>query len=133
MASYLPPSIPVRDMAQRGRETQSVTRLSAEAEQALCRRWRDCHDRSAGHLLVCDTAPVVATIAAAYGQHYGVSADDLIGECYVGLMRALCRFDPDCGERFATYAVSRVHAAVREFLLTSWSRLNGASVHVVRA
>jgi DNA-directed RNA polymerase sigma subunit (sigma70/sigma32) len=133
--SYLPPCIPIRDMQRQGRETRWVTRLTAEAEWVLCRRWRDRHDRSAAHLLVCDSAPVVATIAAAYGRRYGMRADDLIGECYVGLMRALCRFDPDCGERFATYAACRVHAAVQEFLLTNWSSLKlgdrrGTASHV---
>jgi DNA-directed RNA polymerase sigma subunit (sigma70/sigma32) len=135
MTPYLPPGIPVCDIPQQGPEMRSVPRLSAEAERALCCRWHDRHDRLAAHLLVRDSAPVIATIAAAYGRRYGMRADDLIGECYVGLMRALCRFDPDSGERFAAYAACRVHAAVQEFLLRKWLRLKladrcGTASHV---
>ena len=31
--------------------------------------------------------------------------DELVGEAYVGLMRAVCRYDPDDATPFATYAI----------------------------
>jgi RNA polymerase sigma-32 factor len=51
----------------------------------------------------------------------GLPIEDLIGEGHVGLMRAVCRFDPDCGTRFATYAVWWVRAAIRQYIRHDWS------------
>lgn len=63
---------------------------------------------------------LVVKIARGY-RGYGLASDDLIGEGQVGLMRAVCRFDPDRGVRFAAYAVLWVHAAIREYVLRNWS------------
>lgn len=117
MTSLQPAATAPDDQPHPGRETRAHPTLSAEVELALCRRWHDRHDLSAAHLLVSASRSSVAKIAAAYALRYGVPRDDLTGEAYVGLMRALCRFDPYGGERFAAYAASRVHAAVQALIL----------------
>src|SRR5262245_34080959 len=78
--------------------------LSSEDEQALAGRGRERHDVAAGHKLVASHLRLVVKIAKGY-RGYGLPLDDLIGEGHVGLMRALCRFDPARGARFATYAI----------------------------
>jgi len=52
---------------------------------------------------------------------YGLPLEALIGEGNVGLMRAVCRFDPDRGVRFSTYALWSVRAAIQEYILRNWS------------
>jgi len=52
---------------------------------------------------------------------YGLPLEDLVGEGYVGMMRALCRFDPDRGVRFATFALWWVRASIEEYILHDWS------------
>jgi RNA polymerase sigma-32 factor len=102
------------------RETCRFPVLSAELERALCHRWRDHHDISAADHLVRSHLRLVVKIAKHY-HGYGLPADELIGEGHVGLMRAVCRFDPDRGARFATYAIWWVRAAIQEYILHNWS------------
>jgi RNA polymerase sigma-32 factor len=102
------------------REIRTYPMLSAEVEQELGRRWRDHHDNSAAHQLVGSHLRLVVKIARGY-RGYGLASEDLIGEGHVGLMRAVCRFDPDHGARFATYAVWWVRAAIQEYILHNWS------------
>jgi len=102
------------------RGVRSLPMLSAEAEWTLCYRWRDHHDVGAEHQLVGSHLRLVARIAKVY-RGYGLPLEDLIGEGHVGMMRALCRFDPDRGVRFATYALSWVRASIQEYILHNWS------------
>ena len=102
------------------REVHKFPMLSIDVEQALCRRWHDHHDISAAHHLVGSHLRLVVKIALGY-HGYGLPAEELIGEGHVGLMRAVCRFDPDRGVRFATYAIWWVRAAIQEYVLRNWS------------
>jgi RNA polymerase sigma-32 factor len=94
--------------------------LSPEAEQDLCRRWCDRYDISAADQLVGSHLRLVVKIARGY-RGYGLPIEDLVGEGQVGLMRAICRFDPDRGVRFATYALWWVRAAIQAYVLHNWS------------
>jgi RNA polymerase sigma-32 factor len=94
--------------------------LSVEVERDLCYRWRDRHDISAAHELVRSHLRLIVNTAMSY-RSYGLSSEELIGEGHVGIMRAVCRFDPDWGVRFATYAIWWVRAAIQEFILRNWS------------
>jgi RNA polymerase sigma-32 factor len=93
--------------------------LSADTEHSLCSRWTDHHDIAAAQQLVRSHLRLVAEIATDYCG-CGLPIEELIGEGHVGLMRAVCRFDPDCGTRFATYAVWWVGAAVQQHILHNW-------------
>jgi len=94
--------------------------LSAEAERALCYRWRDHHDISAAQQLVGSRLRLVARIAKVY-HGYGLPLEDLIGEGHVGMMRALCRFDPDRDVRFATSRSGGYALRSRSTSCTNWS------------
>ncbi len=94
--------------------------LTAEVERELCYKWRDHHDIPAAHRLVSSHLRLVVRIAMGF-RGYGLGLDELIGEGHVGLMRAVCRFDPDRGVRFATYALWWIRAALQDFVLHNWS------------
>jgi RNA polymerase sigma-32 factor len=94
--------------------------LSNDEEQALSLRWRDHHDTRAAQQLIGSHLRLVIKTARSY-RGYGLPLDDLYGEGQVGLMRALCRFDPDCGVRFATYALWWIRSEIQGYILRSWS------------
>ena len=102
------------------REIRKFPMLSAEAEQALCRRWSEHHDISAAHQLAGSHLRLVVATAMRY-RGYGLPSEELIGEGHVGLMRAICRFDPDHGARLSTYAIWWIRAAIQEYILHNWS------------
>jgi RNA polymerase sigma-32 factor len=101
------------------RRIHSFPILGAEVERELCSRWRDHHDVSAAHALANCHLPLVVQIARAY-RGYGLQWEELLGEGHVGLMRALCRFDPDHGVRFTTYATWWVRASIQQYVLHNW-------------
>jgi RNA polymerase sigma-32 factor len=99
---------------------QAAPMLSFEAERALAICWRDRHDISAASELVKSHLRLVTKIAQSY-RGYGLASEDLIGEGHVGLMRAVCRFDPDRGVRFATYAIWWIRTAIIAYIVRNWS------------
>ncbi len=102
------------------RQIQRFPMLSEHEEYALARRWQEDQDAEAAHKLVTSHLRLVAKIALRY-RGYGLPASDLVSERNVGLMRAVKKFDPERGVRFATYAMWWIKAAVTEFILDSWS------------
>ena len=120
MGSSRPATTSGDSISQYINEIRAYPMLSVEEEQELCCRWRDHHDISAVHQLVGSHLRLVFKIARDY-RGYGLPPEDLIGEGHVGLMRAVCRFDPDHGARFATYAVWWIRAAIQAYILHNWS------------
>jgi len=114
------PLPPAGHMSSHFRGVRSYPILSAEAERALCYRWCDRHDISAAHQLVSSHLRLVLRVAKLY-RGYGLPFEDLIGEGHVGMMRAVCRFEPDRGVRFASYALWWVRASIQEYILHNWS------------
>jgi DNA-directed RNA polymerase sigma subunit (sigma70/sigma32) len=92
--------------------------LSGPVEQALCHRWFEDHDIAAAARLVTAHLGIVGSIAAEYGNCQ-LTPQDLAGEGYVGLMRALCRYDPACDMAFTTYATKCIRAEIQRSLLRS--------------
>jgi RNA polymerase sigma-32 factor len=103
--------------------------LSTDEEQTLCHRWRDRHDISAAHQLVASHLRLVIKTARIY-LGYGLPLEDLVGEGQIGLMLALCRFDPSRGVRFSTYAICWVRAQIREYILRNWSSVKFGTTNV---
>ena len=81
----------------------------------LCRRWHDRHDITAADRLARGHRQLVVGIAATYTPA-GPTSSDLVAEGQLGLMRAICRFDPDSLEGFAAYAARHVRAAIHHHI-----------------
>jgi RNA polymerase sigma-32 factor len=94
--------------------------LQPDEESVLAKRWREHADPHAAEKLVSSHLRLVVKLAARY-RGYGVPVSELISEGNIGLMRAVERFDPEKGFRFATYAIWWIKAAVHEYILRSWS------------
>ena len=80
-----------------------VPLLTAEEEKALFRRLRS-GDTSARRHIAEANQRLVVKFARAHANR-GLPLSDLIGEGNIGLLRAIDKFDPGRGCRFATYAV----------------------------
>jgi RNA polymerase sigma-32 factor len=94
--------------------------LEAGQEQQLARRWQETRDRSAADALVTSHLRLAAKLARGY-KGYGLPLVDLIAEANLGLVIAASRFEPGRGARFSTYAVWWIKAAIRDYILRSWS------------
>ena len=81
-------------------------------ERALLSRWQERFDIGAASELTSRYLHLVTDVVDSHLVP-GASPDALIGEAYVGLMRALCRFDPHRHVTFATYASREVGAAAQ--------------------
>jgi RNA polymerase sigma-32 factor len=101
-------------------EIRRFPMLDRQEEFMLAKRWREHGDRDAAHKLVTSHLRLVAKITKGY-RGYGLPMADMISEGHVGLMRAVERFEPERGFRFATYAVWWIKAAIQEYILHSWS------------
>jgi RNA polymerase sigma-32 factor len=101
-------------------EIRRFPMLDRQEEFMLAKRRRENGDRDAAHKLVTSHLRLVAKITKGY-RGYGLPMADMISEGHVGLMRAVERFEPEKGFRFATYAVWWIKAAIQEYVLHSWS------------
>jgi DNA-directed RNA polymerase sigma subunit (sigma70/sigma32) len=99
----------------------SVNSVENPADETLSRRWRDRHDISAARQLTKRHRRLVLELAELY-RPSGLPWDDLTGEGQLGLMRAICRFDPDRGVRFATCAAWWVTVTLQEYVLKNSQR-----------
>jgi RNA polymerase sigma-32 factor len=97
-------------------QTRQFPMLDAEEEQRLARRWRGSKDAAAARQLLGSHLRLVIKIARGFGG-YGMPLADVVAEGNIGLMRALDRFDPERGFRFATYAMWWIRAAMQEHAL----------------
>ncbi len=102
------------------REIRKYPMLEPQEEFSLAKAWREEGDVKAAHKLVTSHLRLVAKIATGY-RGYGLPLSELISEGSVGMMQAVKRFDPDRGFRLATYAMWWIKAAIKEYVLRSWS------------
>lgn len=103
-------------------QIQQFDALSAEAEQALARRWRDHQDQAAFATLLNSYLRLVVKVAGRY-KGYGLPMEELIQEGNIGLMEAIRRFDPDKGFRLSTYAMFWIKAEMQAYILNNWSMI----------
>jgi len=94
--------------------------LERDQEYELAKRWRELGDRDAADQIVTSHLRLAVKIAVGY-RGYGFPVSELISEGNVGLMRALSRYEPEKGFRFATYAIWWIRASIQEYILRSWS------------
>lgn len=100
--------------------------LDAETEYKLAVAWRDNRDEAALHRLITAYMRLAVSMAMKY-KRYSTSAQDLIQEAGVGLMKAAEKFDPDRGVRFSTYAQWWIKASIQEFTMRNWSMVRTGS------
>jgi DNA-directed RNA polymerase sigma subunit (sigma70/sigma32) len=99
----------------------SVNSIANAPDETLWRRWRDRHDISAASQLAKRHLLLVLELAEIY-RPSGLPWDDLTGEGQLGLMRAICRFDPDQGVGFVTYATWWVIVTLHDYVLKNSPR-----------
>ncbi len=106
---------------------RSTTRIPEESLPPLFARWQRERDARARELLVANYMPLARGLARRYlGTQEPI--DDLIQVAYLGLIKAIDRFDPARGNRFAAYAVPTILGELRRhFRDTAWA------VHVPRS
>jgi RNA polymerase primary sigma factor len=85
--------------------------LLTHAEEANLSKRARVGDAKARRRLVEKNLRLVVSVAKRY-RGYGVPFEDLIQEGNIGLMKAVEKFDPDRGWRFATYAMWWVRQAI---------------------
>jgi RNA polymerase sigma-32 factor len=111
---------PEASLARYLREIRRFPMLEPQQEFMLAKRWRENGERDAADKLVTSHLRLVAKIAMGY-RGYGLPISEVISEGNVGLMQAVNRFEPEKGFRLATYAMWWIKAAIREYILRSWS------------
>ena len=102
------------------REIQRYPLLSFEDEQNFARQWRDGRDSNAFEQLIGSHLRLVVKLAKKSGG-YGLQMADLIAEGNIGLIQAARKFDPDRGNRFSTYAMWWIRAAIQRYVLDNAS------------
>jgi hypothetical protein len=92
----------------------------AQHEYALAKRWRERRDVDAERRLVSSHLRLVAKIAWDY-RACDLAFSKLIYQGNRALLDAVKRFNPDSGCRLATYAKPRIHLAIVNCVIESWS------------
>src|SRR5512133_958126 len=93
---------------------RALPTLSREEERALAVRAR-AGDAGARDALVRRNLPLVISFARQQSRG-SVRLDELVQEGNLGLLRAVEKYDPDAGTRFATYALWWIRAYVWRYL-----------------
>ena len=101
-------------------QTRKFPILDLNEERRLARDWRDAKDPEAARQLLSSHLRLVVKIARGFGG-YGMPLADLVAEGNIGLMRALARFEPERGFRFATYAMWWIRAAIQAHVIRNRS------------
>ncbi len=122
MSKHLVPALGFQDVALQKyiMSVSHVKILSHEEENNLVERYYTNNDLEAGRELVVSHLPLVLKLAFGY-KGYNISLVDIISEGNLGLLKALEKFDPKLGNRFATYASWWIKAHITDFILNSWS------------
>lgn len=117
---YLPHLREEDALSHHVRKIQRFSILKADEEFELAKRWHQNKDPKAAEKLIKSHLRLVHKIALGY-RGYGMALQDLIAEGHIGMMQAVNRFDPTKGFRFSTYAMWWIHAAIKDYILRSWS------------
>jgi RNA polymerase primary sigma factor len=102
----------------------SHSRVLTREEEVILSKKAQKGNRAARIELVQNNLPFVVAVAK---KHMGRGArlDDLIQEGNFGLLKAIEHFDPERGNRFATYAVWWIRAYITRYLKDNRSQVRG--------
>jgi RNA polymerase sigma-32 factor len=100
-------------------ESKQYDMLSPEEETELFKRYK-AGDKAAERKIIRSHYRLVAAIARKY-RGYNLPLGDLVGEGRYGLVKAINNFNPDQGNRFATYAMWWIRASVQQYVLENSS------------
>ncbi|WP_210877043.1 sigma-70 family RNA polymerase sigma factor [Roseovarius autotrophicus] len=95
--------------------------LSPEEEVRLARAWQRDGDVNARNRLLTAFGPLAHAMVARATRIRAQADPDLVQQAFLGLMRAVDRFDPDRGIRFSTYAVWWIRAELQDYRMLNWS------------
>lgn len=110
------------------RRVNALPPLTRDEELALASRYAE-GDAAAGRQIVTANLRHVVPIALRY-RRYGVPVGELVAEGNLALLRALARFEPERGLRFATYANYWIRADVLALILRQRSMVGGGRGHL---
>lgn len=99
---------------------QSIPMLSASEELMLANDYINNGNVLSANKLVESHLKLVLKVAFQY-KNYGLPIMDLVSEGTLGLMMAVKKFNPNMGNRLATYAMWWIKANIQSFILQSWS------------
>jgi RNA polymerase sigma-32 factor len=94
--------------------------LNREEELEVSRLVFDENDRDAAEKLVVSNLRLVVKIALEYYNTYS-NVLDLIQEGNIGLLRAVKKFNPYKGTKFASYAAFWIRAFILKYIMDTWS------------
>jgi RNA polymerase sigma-B factor len=97
-----------------------------DRDRRLLRRYARFGDPAARAELVDRFMPLARRVAMRYART-GEPLDDLLQVACVGLLKAIDRFDPECGTEFSSYAVPTIAGELRRYF-----RNCGWAVHLPR-
>lgn len=104
-----------------------ITTRREQLDMQLLRRYHHNDDRSARAAMVERGMPLVRALARPYAGR-GEELDDLVQVGSVGLVKAIDRFDPECGHRFVAFAAPNITGEIkRHFRDHCWA------IHVPRS
>jgi len=100
--------------------------LEKSEEFELAVQWREKRDEVSLHKIASAHMRLVISMGAKF-RHYGLPAEDVIQEGYLGLLEAAARFEPRRDVRFSTYARWWIRAAMQDYVLRNWSIVRGGT------
>ena len=112
-------------------ELRKTPLLSREDEADLFKKLHESDDIEAAKKLVLAHLRFVVHVAKTY-RGYGLPLLDLIQEGYVGLMKAVKKFDPSRNIRLLSFAIYWIRAEIHEFVLKNWRIVKVATTKAQR-
>jgi RNA polymerase sigma-32 factor len=94
--------------------------LSQTQEKFLATRWKELDELKDSEEILLAFKPLLMNIVKRY-KYYGILHEDLIQEAWLGLCTALCKYDPNRGVRFSSYARWWVNASCQDYVMRNWS------------
>lgn len=125
------PILPGTDINQYIATVKKIPHLTEEEEQELCFKYYETGDIKTAHKIVLSHLYYVISIAKKYSG-YGLPLSDLIQEGNIGLMKAVKKFDPYRGIKFASYALMSIKGEIFQFILDNWKIVKVATTKAQR-